>query len=305
MEGLLAQHREARLERCRPTFLDLPRELRDHIYELALVSDDAISVLNLTNARDSLLSFQRLGLAPAFLMTCKTVCREAIRALYGLNTFQVVVLLNVRHAQRWQEVHKASDSLHVPLDLDILRSAGINGSTPSLRYLHPNVRLIRRLEFKIETLRPSQIHWRNSQLFNAIQSECHFSYVCRTFVEYGSLDLCIFSTDGYGGAAEWMPFGAAEAKFAKALHACLRSCHEWYFERALLAAARQKGTFWINDRSLKRVINTVSNPEFHNSMRRLTHEARQSNDTPGKVVRDLPKRFESSGQLGRCASRGA
>lgn len=69
-------------------FLDLPRELRDAIYELALVADGPIDVLRLQNASSS---SGPANLAPVLLRLSRQILHEALPVLYGLNTFRASI----------------------------------------------------------------------------------------------------------------------------------------------------------------------------------------------------------------------
>lgn len=82
-------------------FMRLPRELRDLIYELALVAETPISILNFTNPTRGLLPVQTLGINPALLVTLvsKTLYKEASQVLYGLNTYQARIKLNIAQAR--------------------------------------------------------------------------------------------------------------------------------------------------------------------------------------------------------------
>lgn len=70
-------------------FLQLPTELRDLIYEYALVADSVIDLGNLRPQAAYWPSRQALGLCPQLLRVSKRVFTEAIAILYGLNTFSI------------------------------------------------------------------------------------------------------------------------------------------------------------------------------------------------------------------------
>lgn len=75
--------------------LDLLRELRDMIYDYALVSAHSVSVLNLTVDFRHHLPKQRLGMTPSLLVASKFVYTEALGVLYGNNVFQAELYLEV------------------------------------------------------------------------------------------------------------------------------------------------------------------------------------------------------------------
>ena len=59
-----------------------------------------------------------LGISPALLVVSKTLYEEAFKVLYGLNTYHIQVVLDVQYAQKWAEVHRTLQSLHLPPDFD-------------------------------------------------------------------------------------------------------------------------------------------------------------------------------------------
>lgn len=78
---------------ARKSFLDLPRELRDIIYELCLVSTEAIDVRQLATPSYSL---KKLGISTACLRVSRQLYREALEVMYGLNTFEAKISLDPR-----------------------------------------------------------------------------------------------------------------------------------------------------------------------------------------------------------------
>ena len=97
------QHQSSSKRHCtgstsRCGFLSLPRELRDQIYELSLVSEKVNDVLWLADGPRRRNSRTKLGLTPAMLRVCRQIYEEGTSTLYGLNTFQVVIPL------RWRTV---------------------------------------------------------------------------------------------------------------------------------------------------------------------------------------------------------
>jgi len=272
---------------------DLPRELRDIIYELALVASAPISILNLTSPTRLFLPTRNLGLTPALLVTSRAVYAEAVCVLYGNNIFRATLELTLRCAQRFHEAHAALRSLHLPSDFDPPALA-FGAFASRSQYTHPNIKFVRRLELKIEVSRPDRPHWCEPPFVGARQTTHDLADICRVFIEHGQLDLCVFSTEGCGGVSEWMPAAADITLFAQALHTTISSFHEWHFERVLLAAARQTGYLWINDGHLPGSVN-LAKPAFHKNLRTLTDMNKGRNMRPSIVTRTLPKRFQEIG----------
>jgi len=79
-------------------FFDLPRELRDQIYQYALVANHSISVLSLMITRCHHIPLQALGISPALLSVSKRVYGGTIDVLYGLNTFDFCIDLDLAQA---------------------------------------------------------------------------------------------------------------------------------------------------------------------------------------------------------------
>ncbi|GAB7335639.1 hypothetical protein MBLNU13_g07959t1 [Cladosporium sp. NU13] len=77
----------------RLSFLDLPRELRDIIYELSLVSTETIDVCQLAIP---LRNAKKLGISTALLRVSRLIHHEALEVIYGLNTFEAKILLDPR-----------------------------------------------------------------------------------------------------------------------------------------------------------------------------------------------------------------
>jgi hypothetical protein len=270
-------------------FFSLPRELRDVIYELALVASVPISILNLTDPKQSPLPTQILGLTPALLATSKALYLETIFVLYGSNIFQATFALTLRCAQRFHEAHAALASLHLPSDFDPPALA-FGAFAAKSQYTHPNVRFVRQIELKFGIARPDHPYWYEPPFIGAHQTTHDLADICRGFIEYGHLDLCVFSSEGCGSASEWMPAAANVTLFAQALHATVLSFHEWHFERVLLAAARQTGIHWINDDNLPDAVN-LAKATFHKNLRTLTNMNRKALTRSSTVSRTLPRRF--------------
>ena len=72
-------------------FLDLPREIRDEIYEVCLVSNSMIELacLRIGPEQKYITRERRFGIHTPVLRTCRQVHDEACKILYGLNLFYV------------------------------------------------------------------------------------------------------------------------------------------------------------------------------------------------------------------------
>ena len=77
----------------RLSFLDLPRELRDIIYELSLVSTETIDVCQLATP---LRNAKKLGISTALLRVSRLIHHEVLEVIYSLNTFEAKILLDPR-----------------------------------------------------------------------------------------------------------------------------------------------------------------------------------------------------------------
>ena len=86
---------------------DFPGELRNKIYELALVADKPINMLSFA-CKDC---FQRppqtLSLSPALLATNQQIFREAKDYLYGMNTFAVTIRTRPSILRRYGQIQDA------------------------------------------------------------------------------------------------------------------------------------------------------------------------------------------------------
>lgn len=146
------------------TFLELPRELRDMIYELALVSTDTIDVCNFA-APSRWPHSSTLGISPAVLRVSRQIHNEALDVLYGLNTFQATVLLDPRVPHQFEP--RGSDSSHIDIT-------------------HPMIKNVRRLVIHLKFCVLSQ--WPNQ---DAVFPEA----VLRAFVLGGPPDLIVVKPD--------------------------------------------------------------------------------------------------------------
>lgn len=147
------------------TFLDLPRELRDIIYELSLVSATPIDVFRLAGQPDSC----KLRISSTLLRVSRQVYDEAMDTLYGLNTFQATILLDPR----------------VPHQLDRL---GCSSARPfaSNNFTHPMIKRVRRLVIQLKFYPLSQ--WPDQDVLFP-------EAMLKAFILGGSPDLVIVKPD--------------------------------------------------------------------------------------------------------------
>lgn len=78
--------RVAESRRSKLKFFDLPAEIRNQIYEHALVSDHCVHMDSYTEGRQKCHPYA-LSLTPSLLRTCRRVYKEAILILLRRNTF--------------------------------------------------------------------------------------------------------------------------------------------------------------------------------------------------------------------------
>lgn len=85
--------RPSGVERLRETSWTDPRELRDLIYEFSLVSTESINVCRLAPQPSDV---KKLGISIALVRVTRQIHHEAIKVMYGLNTFEARILLDPR-----------------------------------------------------------------------------------------------------------------------------------------------------------------------------------------------------------------
>lgn len=115
----------------RTGFFDMPRELRDSIYELALVGKEPIDVLISPNSPTS---FRPRGLSPALLRVSRQIYTEAITVFYGLNTFRATLRV---HCFKPKDFSSKSMLSHPTLPIQT-------------NFEHPRLRSIRRVIVRLE-----------------------------------------------------------------------------------------------------------------------------------------------------------
>ena len=195
----------------RISFLDLPQELRDVIYDLSLVSTETIDVCQLVTP---LRNAKKLGISTALLRVSRQIYYEALEVVYGLNTFEAKILLDPR----------------IPHDYD--HDPGRRDSWESFTFDNPMVnkvkRLIVHLDFVTLSLLPNQ-----DPSFPA--------EVLRAFVLGGSLDTILLQPGSFSSYIKSLQCYNA---LLAAANAALAAARGSLFSSRLLSCveARNNGT---------------------------------------------------------------
>ena len=272
--------------------MGLPRELRDHIYSFALISEQPISVLNFVeqnersenaSKQEKLLPPQRHGLSPSILRTCHQVYNEATSLLYGHNTFHAVVKLHLHHALRRIEVINA---LVVPPEADPPEPETVCKEFRPI-YTHGNIKLIRRLEIEIKQLSPAGPHWMEGEL----RVDQTMSDLCNYFIEGNCLPLLTVRSHGCLPLESWLPASGDDLHFAKCMETLMWQYHEWHIERAMLAATRSCDVLWLRSDEQHDRISLEGSSVFFPSIRDLSIRERMSSHRKVHFMRTAPARF--------------
>lgn len=134
---------------------DLPRELRDIIYESALVASGSIEVCNLVRIRERTSPQQDHGLVPNLLRDSRTVYHEACPILDKMNMFEGTKPLHI---------HDASNpvvtfcSLISALPQPSLSQNGACSNDSTL-FLHPKLGPKKQLRIRFDMQLLSHAHW--------------------------------------------------------------------------------------------------------------------------------------------------
>jgi hypothetical protein len=245
---------------ARRGFLDLPRELRDIIYEHSLVSTESINVCQLaTPSRNA----KKLGISTAFLRVSRQIYCEAVKVMYGLNTFEAKISLDPRIPHSYNH--------------DLKLYAQQKGRTFKNPMVNEVKRLIVRLEFAPLSLWPGQ-----DPSFPA--------EVLQAFVLGGSPDIvilrpgCIFSY-----MENLQCFNALLATANAALAVTRGSLLSTYLLSCV--NARNKGTHVVTLHTPQ----SSASPGFLEFPRACLGS--QSIDTTCEVFCQIPSRFRSTGQM--------
>jgi hypothetical protein len=158
-----------------PSFLCLPRELRDRIYDECFVAVKPISLQNLAPSHENPVP-QRLCLTPNFLTSCRQVYEEGLSKLYGENLYFVDLTSSWRFARSFQwrkcfELH--AEQLDICL---VCQRTGHHGlgpdAEPTLEGWNPNLGRVRRLQASLQQYTYSQWKYRQPSAFPGIPQNC-------------------------------------------------------------------------------------------------------------------------------------
>lgn len=235
-----------------------------------------------------------MGITLALLAVSKTLHREASKVLYGLNTYQARIELDIDQAIDHQRVQEAIKLLRLRPNFDPPESGDLRD-----RYIHPDTKLIRRLEVQLRPKVAEGPH-RYGQYPPPARSD--ISEIYSVFIKHCRLDLCIFSTRGFGSTEDWLPAALFNEDHAVDLLLAMWSFHEWHFEKVLLAAASSTGTIWVNDISYISTVD-LAKSIFHPDLREITLEERKRALQANQVTRILPRHFQLGLRKGRLRDK--
>ena len=269
-----------------PCFLGLPRELRDRIYEFALVSTSRLPVQVFSNQPITSTPKATPTLSPALLSTCRQVYAEAIDVLYTLNTFYAVVRMHPHHALRHVEVCRALQHIdlspeHDPPEPEVVCTA----ARP--RYCHPMQGRIRRFEIELQQIVPNQPHWLEGEL----KIDHTMNDLREDFLKDSKLEILILTTHGCAPTELWKPAANNDLQLARAMETLMWRYHEWHFERAFLSATRLQSAFWLRNIAHNDRISLTGDATFYHNLRALCNV--ETNERKGAVnmTRTIPSRF--------------
>ena len=195
----------------RLSFLDLPRELRDIIYELSLVSTETIDVCQLATP---LRNAKKLGISTTLLRVSRQIHHEALEVIYGLNTFETKILLDPR----------------IPHAYD--PDPGLRDSWESCMFDNPMVNKVKRLIVHLDFVNLSLL---------PNQDPSFPAEVLRAFVLGGSLDIILLQP---GSFSSYMKSLQCYNSLLAAANAALAVTRGSLFSRHLLSYVntRNNGT---------------------------------------------------------------
>ena len=250
---------------ARISFLDLPRELRDIIYELSLVSTNTIDVCQLATP---LRNAKKPGISTALLRVSRQIHHEALEVVYGLNTFEAKILLDPR-------IPHAYD--HDP---------GLRDSWESCAFDNPMVNKVKRLIVHLDFITPSLL---------PNQDPSFPAEVLRTFVLGGSLNTILLQP---GSFSSYMKNLQGYNALLTTANAALTVTRGSLFSRYLLSCVdtRNNGTRVVYTPQYRAPSGFLEFPW----VRLDAHSAA----TGGEMSCHIPSRVSSSGQTKSVESVG-
>lgn len=260
-EGPLTKKRRS----CpRKNFLDLPRELRDTIYEFSLVSTQRIDVCRLGQFATPPSDAEKLGISTALLRVSRQTYSEGLKIMYGLNTFEAIIPLDPRIPHSFH--HQNLEPLHLRIQQQF--------TNPMIRNVK---RLIIRLEFTSLSRWPSQDPTVPSKMLQA-------------FILDGHPDLIAFEPGSFCSYLESLQHFKASLATANAAVAVARGS---------LFSAHLLSCVGISNKDTLVVCAPQAQP--NGSFRFLdfpwTRLDAQSTNNPIEVLCEIPSRFSSTGQM--------
>lgn len=264
-------------------FLSLPREIRDIIYELTLVSQQPISALSFAYQNDCLLPAQKHDLCPQMLQTCRQINVEAHHVLYGKNLFFIDVSMHLHEALRTREVQKAFKKRSFSVESELFEPEIVDVMRRPV-YAHPRIHDIKRFQIQLRQIVPSRPHWDdlNVRVSNILHD------ICVNFINPGYLELLIISSDGCLAAELWLPAAANNSGLASQMETLMWMYHEWHLERAMLAAYKNHIFVWLNSTYAKDRYSLDGESVFYRDIRTLRSQKYQR----AVVSRSLPRRYK-------------
>lgn len=253
----------------RKGFLDLPRELRDMIYELSLVSTERIDVCRLGQFA-SPPSNTKLGISTALLRVSRQIHSEGVKVMYGLNTFEASIFLDPRIPHSF---HQNLEPLHLGR---------------KRRFTNPMIqnvkRLMIRLKFTSLSRWPSHDPWFPSEMLQA-------------FVLDGHLDLIALEPDSFCSYFEGLQHFKAALATANAAVAVARGS---LFSAHLLSC--------VGHSNKSTLVVCTPQPRPTGYFRFLdfpwTRLDAQSTNNAVEILCHIPSRFSSTGQMKSAGSTG-
>ncbi|KAM0715427.1 hypothetical protein Q7P37_008925 [Cladosporium fusiforme] len=157
------------------SFLELPRELRDWVYDECFIATRAISLQNLNSSPRTPTS-QRLGLVPNLLASCRQIYEEGITKLYGENLYFVDLVSSWRFSPSLQW-YSYTGMLAEQFDICVACQrnephSSMPGTTPGLDPWNPNIVRIRRLQVSLQQYTYSQWKYRQPSIFPRMPPGC-------------------------------------------------------------------------------------------------------------------------------------